>query len=268
MSLAKEHFRALIESKPLPEQMDALDAAATLKQLIGDTQQLTLSQLPSANARQLGSILFSHEAGLISAFSTVNEPKVIRKKGGSVKSLNFLFIMLALLTAVGAFCMVWQADLYLWALFIGASALLSGAAYFAPRRDDAPAVRQSIDMKALTSLTERRMEAIDRDLDAFLSIPAEGSGDDDAIVQIISLAVSMKKQDPESVPDELMTAITTMSISRGYDFIDCTEETEAFFDTMPTKRESRTIVPAVLKDGALIARGMAIVKIDPNEEVG
>ena len=267
MSLAKEHYRALIESKPLPEQMDALDAAATMKQLIGDTQQLTLSQLPSANARQLGSILFSHEAGLISAFATVNEPKVVKGKTHSVRSLNFLFIMLALLTAIGAFYMVWQADMYVWALFIGASALLSGAAYFAPRKEEAPVVRQSIDMNALSQLTERRMEAIDRDLDAFLSVPTEGSGDDDAIVQIISLAISMKKQDPESIPDELMTAITTLSISRGYDFLDWTEETEAFFDTMPTKRDSRTIVPAVLKDGQLIARGMAIVKIDPNEEV-
>lgn len=267
MSLAKEHYRALVESKPLPEQMDAIDAAATLKQLIGDTQQLTLSQLPSANARQLGSILFSHEAGLISALSTVNEPKIVKGKSRNIRSLNFVFIMLAMLTAIGAFYMVWQADLYLWALFIGASALLSGAAYFTPRKEEAPVIRQSVDMKALSALTERRMEAIDRDLDAFLSIPTESSGDDDAIVQIITLALGMKKQDPESVPDELMTAITTLSISRGYDFIDWTEDTEAFFDTMPTKRESRTIVPAVLKDGSLIARGMAIVKIDPNEEV-
>ena len=118
-----------------------------------------------------------------------------------------------------------------------------------------------VNMDNLLSLISRRMEAIDRDLDAFLSIPAEANSSDDSMVHIITLANSLKRADADSVPDELMTAISALSLSKGYEFIDFSPESEAFFDTMPTKRETRTIVPAVVKDQVLIARGMAIVNI-------
>jgi hypothetical protein len=116
-------------------------------------------------------------------------------------------------------------------------------------------------MDRLLSLASRRMEAIDRDLDAFLSIPTEVSDADDSMVQIITLANSLKRGDPDSVPDELMTAISALSLSRGYQFLDYNAESEAFFDTMPTKRATRTIVPAVIRDKTLVARGMAIVSM-------
>ncbi|MBQ3667741.1 MAG: hypothetical protein II920_00800, partial [Clostridia bacterium] len=128
-------------------------------------------------------------------------------------------------------------------------------------------VTQNVNMEQALLLASRRMEAIDRDLDAFLSIPTEGGDGDDSMVQIITLANSLKRADPDSVPDELMTAISALSLSRGYVFLDYNSETEAFFDTMPTKRETRTIVPAVLKDQTLVARGMAIVSMTGETEV-
>ena len=261
MSLALEHYRAIREGNQYPAAMPADEAARALNAMLTETQQLTLSQLPSSAARQLGSILFSHEAGLISAFGTLNPPKVKIHSSSGAFSLNLLFLIFSLLAAVGAFYMVWQADEIIWSLFIAISSILACAAYFTPRKKQTPAVEQSVDTEMLFSLAERRMEAIDRDLDAFLSIPGESSSSDDSVVRIITLANSLRRADPQSVPDELMTAITALSISKGYEFVDYSPENEAFFDTMPTKRATRTIVPAVIKDKALIARGMAIVSM-------
>ena len=58
-----------------------------------------------------------------------------------------------------------------------------------------------------------------------------------------------------------MTAITALSITKGYEFLEYTPDNEALFDTMPTKRATRTIVPAVVRDKQLISRGLAIVSI-------
>ena len=94
MSLALEHYRAIREGNQYPAAMPADEAARALNAMLTETQQLTLSQLPSSAARQLGSILFSHEAGLISAFGTLNPPKVKIHSSSGAFSLNLLFLIL------------------------------------------------------------------------------------------------------------------------------------------------------------------------------
>ena len=265
MSLALEHYRALLQEKKLPESMETEDAARLLREVVTTTQQLTLSQLPSSNARQLGSILFSHEAGLVSALSTMNPPEIGRTEKNTPKQ-KLLMLGLSALLGLGALYFMWHAGEIIPALFVVAALGLAGYAFFAPAAKEKVTLRQSVNSDALFSLAERRMEAIDRDLDAFLSIPTDSGDGDDSIVQLIQLANKLKMQDADSVPDELMTSITALSIGKGYDFLDYTEETEGCFDTMPTKRETRTIVPAVTKNGTLIARGMAIVQMEREAE--
>lgn len=264
MSLALDHFRALRESHKIPEEMTSEEASRYLTEMLSETQQLTLSQINSANARQLGSILFSHEAGLVSALNTAKEPriKLPRTRG----KLNLWLTVAGLIVCLCSVCLLWEQDLPILSILTALGAATAGAGYFLPTHQGKPAVTQMTDTEALFSLAERRMEAIDRDLDAFLSIPTEGSDSDDSVVRIITLANSLRRQDPESVPDELMTAITSLSISKGYDFIDYTPEMEQFFDIMPTKRETRTIVPAVVKENSLIAKGMAVVQIQTMQE--
>ena len=266
MALATEHFRALREGGRFPEALPPQEAAQTLNQMISETQALTLSQLPTSNAKQLGSILFSHEGGLISAFDTLNLPQIRREKGKPF-NLNLLLVALGALIALAAVYMMWQEKKIVWALFVVVSAALSLVGYFLPRNDRRAEAVDSVDMNALLSLAERRMQAIDRDLDAFLSIPAENTEGDDSMLRIITLAAGLKREDPSSVPDELMTAITALSISKGYDFLEYTEDNKALFDVMPTKRQTRTIVPAVVKEGQLVAKGMAILNIAENGEV-
>ena len=266
MALATEHFRALREGGRFPEALPPQEAAQTLNQMISETQALTLSQLPTSNAKQLGSILFSHECGLISAFDTLNLPQIRREKGKPF-NLNLLLVALGALIALAAVYMMWQEKKIVWALFVVISAALSLVGYFLPRKDRWTEAVDSVDMNALLSLAERRMQAIDRDLDAFLSIPAENTEGDDSMLRIITLAAGLKREDPSSVPDELMTAITALSISKGYDFLEYTEDNKALFDVMPTKRQTRTIVPAVVKEGQLVAKGMAILNITENGEV-
>ena len=270
MSLAFEHFRALREKREIPETLPTDEASRTVNELVTECRQLTMSQLPSSAAKQLCSILFSHEGGLISAFSTLKEPKVVRQRAGYKKNLNLMFTLLSLLAALGGIYLIWKSgigDRFIYCLFVAVAEALALAGFFWPRPKDTYSAEQSVDMFALLSLVSRRMEAIDRDLDAFLSIPTDGSGADDSMVQIITLANSLKRAEPDSVPDELMTAISALSLSRGYEFLDYTPENEAFFDTMPTKRETRTIVPAVVKEQTLIARGMAIVSLNHDTEV-
>ncbi len=261
MSLALEHFRAIREAGSYPSSMPVDDAIKALSAMLAETQQLTLSQMPTSTSRQLGSILFSHEAGLISAYSALNPPKLERRSTAGFFCFNLLFLALSLLVSLGAMYFTWTAKEFLWSAFILCAWVLCAVAYFLPRKNAKEKLIQSVDTAALFSLAERRMEAIDRDLDAFLSIPAENTDSDDSVVRIITLAGSLKRADPDSIPDELMTAITALSISKGYEFLEYTPENEALFDTMPTKRATRTIVPAVVKNKALISRGMAIVSI-------
>ena len=261
MSLALEHYRAIRERASYPDAMPAEEAMQALNGMLTETQQLTLSQLPTSTARQLGSILFSHEGGLVSAYSALNPPTLSKSGRRRFFSASLLFEALSLLTGLGALYFAWNEGKIFWGLFILCSVILGAVAYFLPRKGEDVRVSQSVDTNALFSLAERRMEAIDRDLDAFLSIPAEGGSSDDSIVRIITLAAGMKREDPDSVPDELMTAITALSITKGYEFLEYTPDNEALFDTMPTKRATRTIVPAVVRDKQLISRGLAIVSI-------
>ena len=266
MSLALEHYRAIRERASYPDAMPVNEAMKALGAMLTETQQLTLSQMPTSTARQLGSILFSHEGGFVSAYSALNPPTLSKSGKRRLLSVSLLLEALSLLTGLGALYFAWNEGKIVWGLFILCSILLSAVAYFLPRKGDEVSVSQSVDTNALFSLAERRMEAIDRDLDAFLSIPSEGSGSDDSIVRIITLATSMKREDPDSVPDELMTAITALSITKGYEFLEYTPDNEALFDTMPTKRATRTIVPAVVRDKQLISRGLAIVSLGYSSE--
>lgn len=265
MPLAAEHFRALMENRPLKSCEDAASAADNLKKMIADTQQLTLSQLDDSIARQLGSILFSHEAGLISALSTVNPPdiKVKRAKGFPTP---LAFGLCALLITAGAAFSAWKNADLLTAFLAAVGVILTAIATFLPRKKPEIKVSQTIDGDALFRLAERRMEAIDRDLEAFLSLPAAGGSDDEGVLALITLAVTLKREDPDTVPDELMTAITALTISKGYTFLEYDGTNDAYFDIMPTKRAARTIAPAVLKGDRLVSRGMAIVQLEEASE--
>ena len=269
MALATEHYRALLEETDLKKLTDAESAASALRKIVADTQQLTLSQLNDSVSRQLGSILFSHEAGLISALSTVNPPRVRVKKAKGFPA-SAAFSLSGALVLIAAMSLAWsRGEALLAALSLCASILCALAAFW-PQKKPVVTATQTVDAEALFRLTERRMEAIDRDMEAFLRLPTVDDDADEGVLQLIMKAVALKREDPDSVPDELMTAITAITISRGYRFLEYTGEEDMFFDIMPTKRETRTIVPAVVKDDRLIARGMAIVKIEQSseEEIG
>ena len=269
MALATEHYRALLEETDLKKLTDAESAAAALRKIVADTQQLTLSQLNDSVSRQLGSILFSHEAGLISALSAVNPPRVRVKKAKGFP-VSAAFGLSGALVSIAAMSLAWGRGEVLLAVLSLCACLLCGFSAFWPQRKPVVTASQTVDAEALFRLAERRMEAIDRDMEAFLRLPTVDDDADEGVLQLILKAITLKREDPDSVPDELMTAITAITISRGYRFLEYTGEEDMFFDIMPTKRATRTIVPAVVKDDRLIARGMAIVKIEQSseEEIG
>ena len=266
MSLAAEHFRALKEEI----NFDTLDTTekvqSQLRKTIADTQQLTLSQMEDSISRQLGSILFSHEAGMIAALSAINPPEVHWSKTKKL-SLSTLFTLFGAIAAACSISMTWNGGKILWAILSAAGAVLfiTGAVW--PKEKPEAAIRQGVNAEALFLLAERRMEAIDRDLEAFLSIPTGSADEDESVLQLITKAVSMKREDPDSIPDELMTVITALSIARGYSLIEYNGTNDAYFDVMPTIRETRTIVPALFKNDRLLQRGMAILKTQEIAEV-
>lgn len=266
MALATEHYRALLEETDLKKLKDAEATANALRKIVADTQQLTLSQLNDSVSRQLGSILFSHEAGLVSALSAVNPPEInIKKPKGFPASA--VFALCGVLITAAATSLAWGRNEILLGILSLCGAILCALAGFWPHKKPEVTAAQSVDAEALFRLTERRMEAIDRDMEAFMRLPTVDDDADEGVLQLILKAITLKREDPDSVPDELMTAITAITISRGYRFLEYTGEEDMFFDIMPTKRETRTIVPAVVKDDRLIARGMAIVRIEqPLEE--
>ena len=265
MPLATEHYRALLEEVDLKKISSAEDAADALRKLLADTQQLTLSQLEDSVSRQLGSILFSHEAGLISALSTVDPPEVRLSKNKGFP-LHYVFFLTSLIvSAVGA-TVSWKSGNALEAVFFISAAILSALASLWPRKKPNVQVTQRVNADSLFRLGERRMEALDRDMEAFLRLPTVDDDADEGVLRLISKAVALKREDPDSVPDELMTSITALTLSRGYTFLEYSGEEDAYFDIMPTKRATRTIVPAVLKGDRLVARGMAIVQMEQTAE--
>ena len=262
MSLALEHYRALLENEKLPAALPAEEAALRLKRIIADTQELTLSQLDSSVARQLGSILFSHEAGLTSVFNTLKDREAAPQPDKEKRKTGTLIISLSCLICAASCILAWSDNAVASALMFLAAEIASifGMRLFEKKQNVKTA--SDIDARALFALAERRMEAIDRDLDAFISIPQGASRDDgDDVLNLIVKAITLKREDPGSIPDELMTAIIALMIARGYTVVEYSEGTKDLFDVMPTKRQTRTITPAILKNDRLIARGMAIVSL-------
>lgn len=265
MPLASEHFRALKEEIDIQSLKNTDEVAASLRKAIADTQQLTLSQLNDSTTRQLGSILFSHEAGLISALSAFDAPEVQWEKQKKL-TLKLLFFLIAFALIFACFALAWEGGKTLLALLIAVSGVFLAASYFWPQEKPKAHIRQGVNADALFLLAERRMEAIDRDMEAFLALPSGSADEDEGILHLITKVVSLKREDPTCIPDEVMTSITALSISRGYSLLDYTDEYSMYFDVMPTKRETRTIVPALLKNEKLLARGMAITHIDETSE--
>lgn len=265
MSLAAEHFRALKQNVDF-NQLDTTEKVQSeLRKVIADTQQLTLSQMDDSLTRQLGSILFSHEAGMIAALSAINPAEVQWSKTKKL-SLSTLFSLFGAIASACSISMTWNAGKYLWAILsiAGAALFITGALW--PKEKPTAKIRQGVNAEALFLLAERRMEAIDRDLEAFLTIPTGSADEDEGVLQLITKAVSMKKEDQDSIPDELMTVITALSISRGYSLIEYNGMNDGYFDIMPTIRETRTIVPALFKNDRLLQRGMAILKTQETTE--
>ncbi|MBQ3079637.1 MAG: hypothetical protein IJC48_06535 [Clostridia bacterium] len=265
MPLASEHYRALRGEANITALTDTDEIARSVRKLISDTQHLTLSQISDSTARQLGSILFSHEAGLISALSTIQPPEIKWEKTKKL-TMNLLFMAISLIILLATAALAWEGGKKLLAVLIALGGAFTAFSYFFPSEKPKAAIRENVNVTQLLNLVERRMEAIDRDMEAFLSLPSASGSDDDSVLQLIVKLVSMKREDNDSIPDEIMTFVTAISITRGYQLYDYTEETESFFDVMPTIRETRTIVPALLQNDRLLVRGMAIQHIDESSE--
>ncbi|MBQ6715226.1 MAG: hypothetical protein IJN21_01735 [Clostridia bacterium] len=257
MSLAAEHFRALVENINYASLKNTDQIQTELRRVITDTQQLTLSQMDDSLSRQLGSILFSHEAGLISALSAINPPEV-RWQKKKLLTLPSLFALFGAISGVCAMILVFESGKFFVFLLTLLSVLLFVLSALWPREKPTADLYQSVNAKALFMLAERRMEAIDRDLEAYMNIPGSNQDEDEGVLQLITKAVGLKREDPDSIPDELMTTITALSIARGYSLYDYNGENEEYFDIMPTIRQTRTIVPALVKNGRVLSKGLAI----------
>ena len=267
MSLAEEHFKALTENVNYQNLKKTEDIQSELRRIITDTQQLTLSQMEDSLSRQLGSILFSHEAGMISALSAINPPEIKWHKT-KLLSLPALFSLFGVISGICALALIYNSGKLLVFILALLSLILFVVSALWPREKPTADIYQSVNAKALFMLAERRMEAIDRDLEAYMNIPGSNQDEDEGVLQLITKAVSMKREDPDGVPDELMTTITALSISRGYSLFEYNGENDEYFDIMPTIRETRTIVPALVKNGRVLSKGLAIEHTEetPEEE--
>ena len=257
MSLAQEHFRALTENMNYAALKDTDKIQSELRRVITDTQQLTLSQMEDSLSRQLGSILFSHEAGLISALSAINPPEIKWQKK-KIAPLPSLFALFGAISGVCALILIFETGKFFVFLLTLLSVLLFVLSVLWPKEKPTADIYQSVNAKALFMLAERRMEAIDRDLEAYMNIPGSNQDEDEGVLHLMTKAVGLKREDPDSVPDELMTSITALSIARGYSLYDYNGKNEEYFDIMPTVRQTRTIVPALVKNGRVLSKGLAI----------
>ena len=251
-------------------------AAYLVRHAIAQTEQNTMAEQPDDLLRQQTGILFScfkTSIGLLDVTVATKvwvaqSQKTAPKRAGSA---SLLAIAALLLVAAGL--LAYTKGLWLVWLPIAAALALGVVGLIVSRRGqrkEAPAedtvrVTARPDAKKLFAAVDAQMEAIDRCINDFAYLNEQlllkkGTPDAQNLTLISDMLEALYEADDETREAATLAADRVLE-GMGMRAVGYAPENDAMFTVLPSKTETRTIVPAIvaLDDNRLLRRGTAAV---------
>lgn len=266
MITAQESYLAHRSAATLTEDTPPKEAVGQMRRLVSLVQHQVLSEQTDDLRRQLGGILFAHALRQFDLLDAFAEPKVwTREQTAPAKRRLPRGLLLGLSIALYLLCAI---ELYrdgeiLW---MAAFALcgVAMAAFFLTKPQKPPAehfATQRMDPGALFAMVEGSLRAIDRDMEALDALlpPEEAGGAQPDVLDLMALLIEKSRNGTEAISPEVMSAVEGYLVRQGITLVDYTDRNAPLFQTLPTQRETKTLVPAMLQGDRLARGGMAVV---------
>lgn len=265
-SLRADTARGVAQSVP--------EALREARFLLNRVQHQVLAAQPDGIRRQLCGILFTHATQSFELADIYDAPEAWTQRDAAPDrrgALRTAAITAALILFV--LCCVELYYIHEILLLVGLSlaAILVLAAVVTRPRPGRERIHltQRVSPERLDAYLAARMRAIDRDMDALdLLLPTDTHGTGDEALDIVAKVLEIDSARIDPVPPAIRHAADALLVRQGITLVDYTEENAPLFQSLPTQRSSRTLVPAMLRDGHLIRQGLAIQSVSPvHEEV-
>lgn len=260
-------YETFLEWKPDAPQREEAPAQSLYiaRELVTRIQQKTLSSISDSLVRQISGMLFSHTFKALDFIDIQGEPEVYEKVAAEEAGRNGLPIAI-LATLVSAFSvyLLRQANL-LMPLFCQLAALVLWViAFFLGRPKKKKTefkVDLPIDFDKLMTFIGAQMQLIDQNIEALLDLyRADGSQEiSESALDALMKIYELQNQKGEDTP-EILQAITRYLKENSLSTVEYTIHNAPMFQTLPTLSETRTLVPALLKNNRMVRQGLAIVK--------
>ena len=260
-------YDLFLEWKPdAPSKEEA--AAQSLhiaRELIARIQQKTLSAIDDSIPRQIGGMLFSHTLKALDTIDIQGEPEVYEKAAMVKRGAGGLpFAILAALVSALAVYLLRQENLFFPLLCQIAALILWIAAFFLTRpgaKKTEYKIIPTLDFDKLMAFVGAQMRLIDQNIEALLGLCLT---EDSQEISESALAALMKIYELQGQGDaenpEILQAITYYLKENGLSTVEYTAHNAPMFQALPTVSETRTLVPALLKNNRMVRQGLAIVK--------
>lgn len=265
MATALETYQALrgmaeITASSAPK--DAFDAA---RFLVSRVQHQVLSTQPDGLHRQLYGILFAHALHQFDLSEVYDAPTTWTEQEGAPDRRRILrdgaVVVAAILFLISCVQLYAHSEILLLVGLIAIAALLLLAFLLRPTQAKARIrLQQRVNPQRLDEQIERAMRAIDRDMAALdTMLPREDAAAvSPAALDLYAKVLELARNGEAPLPDELMEAADAYAAQEGIALEEYSAAHAALFQVLPTKRGTRTLVPAMLREETLLRSGLAV----------
>ena len=254
------------------------DLVYALRHTLAQVEQNVMAEQTDDLLRQQIGILFSCCKTSVNLLDVSITAKVwvaqpLEKPKGKKKTL--LWVLALLLQAAAGVCCYLAGQWIVWLLLAGALGLSIAALAGEGRQEknDTPDAETKVtlrpDAEKLMAAIDVQLRAVDRYMNDFMYLNEQmkSTNDKGPDEQMIALAANMLEalyEQDDEVRKETVCATGHMMRSIGVDIVEYSQAECGLFTTLPSKNETRTMIPAMVAAGdkQLIRRGMAAVKAD------
>lgn len=272
MTSAYETYRTLSDSAARAENASVQDTLRDARFLINRVQHQVLAAQPDGFRRQLCGILFAHTLQAFDLANVYDTPEAWTQRDeetGRHKGLRTA--ALAGACVLFLLCCVQLYFIREILLLVGfAAAAFLVFACWALREKPKPErihLTQRINAGRLDAYLEACMRAIDRDMEALdLLLPSDLQAPSDEMLDIAAKVLEIDRAGVEPLPASIRHAVDSLLVQQGITLVEYTEDNAPLFQTLPTQRASRTLVPAMLRGDHLARAGLAILTTQQAQE--
>lgn len=271
---AYDTFDSLKGALSITDSTPPQDAIRDIRFLLNRVQHQVLASQGDSFHRQMYGILFSHAQRQYDLPDAYDEPKAwIEKPETADRRKTLRSLLMAAGILLFALCCVqlyFKREILLMLGCMASAALVGLYFILAPKATpDRIHLTQRINAERLLAQLAASMRAIDRDMESIdLLLPGEGQARlPDDVLEIAAKALEIERAGVEPLPQSLRYAVDALLVQQDITLVEYTPENAPLFQTLPTQRDTRTLAPAMLREGHLVRAGMAIVRNESGEEV-